>query len=274
MTAEGAETSRPARDDARAGEDAARTSTEPSGAGGESGSPAAEPRTARSAARKRSFAREAPVLLVVALALSLLLKAFVIQAFYIPSGSMEDTLQVGDRVLVNKLSYDIRDVRRGEIVVFNGIDSFTPEVLQEPDADAMTRLRRAVGAALGVAPSDERDFIKRVIGIPGDRVRCCDKAGRVTVNGIPLDEPYLFPGDRPSEMPFDVRVPKDRLWVMGDHRSKSADSRIHVGDPGGGMVPVDRVIGRAFVVVWPVPRWRLLSVPETFEQPKLAAAGR
>ncbi len=265
MTAQGGDASRAAPDDSTVRADPPRK------AAGDVGhdSPSAPPRRPR----KRSFVREAPVLLVVALTLSLLLKAFIVQAFYIPSGSMENTLQVGDRVLVNKLIYDIRDVRRGEIVVFNGVDSFTPEVPPQPEGDALTKLRRAVGAAVGVAPPDERDFIKRVIGIPGDRVRCCDRAGRVTVNGVPLAEDFLFPGDRPSEMPFDVRVPPGRLWVMGDHRSRSADSRVHVGDPGGGMVPIDRVIGRAFVVVWPLERWGLLPVPDAFEQPA-SDAGR
>ncbi|MDP9417290.1 MAG: signal peptidase I [Actinomycetota bacterium] len=217
--------------------------------------------------RPRSFLRELPFLLAVALGLSLLLKAFVIQAFHIPSGSMESTLQVGDRVLVNKLVYDLRDIRRGEVVVFDGVDSFTAEVPGTPEQGALARARRAVGSTLGVASPDERDFIKRVIGVEGDRVRCCDERGRVSVNGEPLDESYVYPGDRPSEMKFDVRVPPGRLWVMGDHRSRSADSRVHLGDPGGGMVPVQRVIGRAFVVVWPVSDARWLPVPSTFERP-------
>ncbi len=244
-----------------------RSAEVPVGEAGPSAATAPTPGIGRSR-RKRSFLSELPFLVVVALALSLVLKAFVVQAFYIPSGSMEETLQVGDRVLVNKLIYDLRDIRRGEVVVFNGVDSFTTEPPPQPEGDALTRVGRVIGSAVGVAPSDERDFIKRVIGVAGDRVRCCDADGRVTVNGVPLREPYLFPGDSPSESRFDVTVPRDRLWVMGDHRSRSADSRVHLGEPGGGMVPVDRVIGRAFVVVWPLWRARPLPVPETFDQPR------
>lgn len=226
--------------------------------------PTGEP-THKPARRHGSFLRELPVLILVALVLALLIKAFLVQAFYIPSGSMENTLQVGDRVLVNKLVYRFRYIRRGEIVVFNGLDSFTPEIAVSEPANPVQRVLRAVASALGAAPSGERDFIKRVVGIPGDRVLCCDQQGRVTVNGRPLDEPYLYPGDRPSDEAFGpIIVPPGRLWVMGDHRSMSADSRAHLADPGNGTVPADKVIGRAFVVVWPPNRIGGLPVPDTF----------
>jgi signal peptidase I len=230
-------------------------------------------RPQRGAAKEKhgSLLRELPVLVVIALGLALLIKAFLVQAFFIPSGSMENTLQVGDRVLVNKVVYHLRDIERGDIVVFNGLDSFTPEVPYEEPTNPIARTLRSVAAAFGVAPPGEKDFIKRVIGVPGDQVACCDAQGRVTVNGVPLDESYVFPGNSASELPFDVTVPDGRLWVMGDHRAASADSRAHLGDGGGGTVPADKVIGRAFVVVWPLTRMATVSIPETFSQPALQA---
>src|SRR6185437_1426880 len=115
-------------------------------------------------------------------------------------------------------------------------------------------------------------LIKRVIGLPGDKVACCDAQGRVTVNSVPLTEqPYLYPGDAPSEIRFNIVVPPGRLWVMGDHRLISDDSRNHLGTPGGGTIPENAVIGRAFVIIWPISRWRILPIPATFEQPGLSA---
>lgn len=234
--------------------------------------------TAKGPGRRRTkrggLLHELPVLVLVALALALLIKAFLIQAFYIPSESMQDTLQVGDRVLVNKVVYHLRDIHRGDVVVFNGLDSFTPEVQVAEPTNPVGRFLRRIGSAFGVAPPGERDFIKRVIGVPGDRVRCCDADGRILVNGTALDEQgYIYPGDKPSDVEFNVTVPDGRLWVMGDHRGKSADSRAHLGDPGGGTVPSNKVIGRAFVVVWPFDRLASLPTPATFEQPGIAAAG-
>jgi signal peptidase I len=216
--------------------------------------------------------RELPVLILVALVLALLIKSFLVQAFFIPSGSMEDTLQVGDRVLVNKVVYHLRDIERGDIVVFNGLDSWTPEVEISEPSNPIQRALRGIAGAFGVAPPGERDFIKRVVGVGGDDVEC--REGRVYVNAVPLEEPYIFPGDAPcaNGENFKVKVPQDRLWVMGDHRGASADSRAHQDDPNQGTVPADRVIGRAFVVVWPLPHWQGLPIPDTFKQPALAAA--
>ncbi|MEZ0076813.1 signal peptidase I [Planotetraspora sp. GP83] len=222
--------------------------------------------------KKGSFWRELPVLIVVAVVLALLIKSFVVQAFYIPSESMEDTLLTNDRVLVNKLVYRVRDIERGDIVVFSGVDSWDPEVKLEEPSNPIAAFFRWVGTAFGFVPG-EKDYIKRVIGVPGDKVKCCDAKGRITVNGVPLEEKsYLYPGDVPSSRDFEVTVPKDRLWVMGDHRSVSLDSRSHQGDPGGGTIPANEVIGRAFVIVWPFNRAKILPIPETFAQPALQAA--
>ncbi|MEX2289700.1 MAG: signal peptidase I [Mycobacteriales bacterium] len=237
-----------------------------------------------------SFARELPFLVIIAFLLALLIKAFLIQAFYIPSGSMQQTLELRDRVLVNKLVYNFREIHRGEIVVFNGLDSFTPETQIAPPSNDVQRVLRAISSAVGVGAPGEKDFIKRVIGVPGDRVACCTD-GKVSVQPegaerpTVLDEPYVFEDDR---MPFcaagtgdtscpegaeGVLVPEGRLWVMGDHRGSSSDSRFHIEDANSGTVPQDKVIGRAFVIVWPLDRARVLSVPETFSALAPLAAG-
>jgi len=218
-----------------------------------------------------AFWKELPVLLLVAFGLAFLVKTFLVQAFYIPSGSMENTLAVGDRVLVNKVVYHLRPIERGDVVVFNGVDSFTPEVTITEPTDPVGRASEWFGRTFGFAPPSERDFVKRVIGVAGDHVVCCDAQGRITVNGVALTESdYLYPGNQPSSDTFDVRVPEGKLWVMGDHRAASSDSRAHLGDPGGGFVPTDRVIGRAFAVVWPLQHAQLLRIPDTFGQPALA----
>ncbi|MGW6209489.1 signal peptidase I [Streptomyces sp. NPDC055089] len=189
----------------------------------------------------------------------LLFSTFVVQPFLIPSGSMESTLRIGDRVLVNKLAYRFGSVpQRGDVVVFDGTGSFVQET---PSENPVTGLLHGAAASLGLAEPAETDFVKRVVGVGGDRVVCCDRRGRVEVNGRPVNEGYLFAGDAPSRAPFDIVVPDGTLWMMGDHRSNSRDSRDHLGEPGGGMVPVDKVIGRADWLGWPLGR--LGAVPDT-----------
>ncbi|MGW8380733.1 signal peptidase I [Streptomyces sp. ODS28] len=188
------------------------------------------------------------------LAVILLVSAFVVQPFQIPSSSMTPTLEVGDRVLVNKLTYRFGNhPERGDVVVFDGTGSFVVE--GERNGNPVSALLREAGAAVGLARPSGTDYVKRVIGVGGDRVRCCDKQGRIEVNGVPVDEDYVHQGDKPSRVPFDIEVPPGRLWVMGDHRSNSRDSRDHLGEPGGGTVPVDKVIGRADWIGWPPGRW-------------------
>jgi len=252
----------------------------PDGGAGSTDDPAADPsggnsgkggNTGGSGKRRRSFWRELPVLVVVALVLALLIKSFAIQAFFIPSASMKNTLEIGDRVLINKVVYHLRSIDRGDIIVFDGRGSWdfnNPTASTNIFSKAIDELEGLVGVT-----HDSSIYIKRVIGLPGDHVACCNAAGQVTVNGVPLSESsYLYPGNAPSTQKFSVTVPAGRLWVMGDHRLVSYDSRGHMGDPGGGTIPESAVLGRAFVIIWPPSRWGFLNIPATFEQPKLNAS--
>lgn len=225
------------------------------------------------AGRDRQAWWDIPVTIAIAMAVVLLLTTFVAKPFSIPSGSMEDTLQVGDRVLVNRVVYHTRSIERGDVVVFDGSDSFVP-ASAAPERNPIAGAITWVGQSIGVVPPDSTDFVKRVIGVGGDRVACCDADGRVTVNGVALDEAaYLYPDDAPSLQEFDVVVPPGMLWVMGDHRSNSADSRAHLGDPGGGFVPESKVVGRVMAVLWPLSRLQSVPIPTTFATLPAPATG-
>ncbi|TQJ20889.1 signal peptidase I [Micromonospora sp. A202] len=197
---------------------------------------------------RSSFWKELPILLGVAILVAVLVRAFVLQTFFIPSPSMENTLKIDDRVLVNKLVYDFRSPHRGEVIVFKAPTAWSGN----PDGE---------------------DFIKRVIGVPGDHVVCCDPEERLMINGRSLDEPYIFSmdgiRDKPADQEFDITVPEGRLWVMGDHRSASGDSLEHWQQSGQNIteatIPEDDVVGRAFTVFWPVSRATWLTVPDQFD---------
>jgi signal peptidase I len=220
--------------------------------------------------KRKHFWRELLIIVVVAAALTLLVKAFVVQVYRIPSASMENTLQIGDRVLVNKLVYNFRGIARGDIIVFSGQDSWGPDA-PPPSGNGFVRVWDDVLSDVGLQ-SSQTYYIKRVIGLPGDRVACCTN-GKVTVNGVALTETsYLYPGDAPSSFPFKaVTVPPGHLWVMGDHRGDSDDSRYHTSDPGGGAIPENEVVGRAFLIIWPPSQLRDLPIPSTFSQAALHA---
>jgi signal peptidase I len=220
--------------------------------------------------RKRSFWRDLAVIVVAALALTILLKTFVVQVFSIPSGSMENTLLPGDRILVSKIVYKFRSIARGDIVVFSGAGSWDPPA--QPASNWLVGLWGDATNLVGIAGPDT-DYVKRVIGIPGDHVVCCNSSGQVTVNGVPLSESsFIYPGDAPSEMRFNITVPPGRLWVMGDNRADSDDSRYRTNDAGGGTIPESAVVGRAFLILWPLSRVSDLPIPNTFEQAGLSPA--
>ncbi len=226
------------------------------------GSSAAEP-----GARKRKnlpWWQEVLVLLVTALVLAVVVKTFFVQAFYIPSGSMEPTLNVNDRILVQKVSYWAGDVHRGDIVVFDDPGGW---LAKEEQVQAHNLLQRTL-ERFGLFPTGGH-LVKRVIGIGGDHVRCCDRRGDIVVNGVALDEDYLPRLTNPSDTDFDVTVPPDRLWVMGDNRAFSSDSRAHTGAPGGGFVPADDVVGKVWAVVWPGSRLQLVQRPDVFDNAAL-----
>jgi signal peptidase I len=224
--------------------------------------------------KPRSFWKELPLLIGIALVLALLIKTFLVQAFSIPSDSMQNTLQQGDRVLVDKLTpWFGSEPERGEVVVFHDPDNWLAgEPTPNPNA-----LQKGL-SWIGLMPSaEEKDLIKRVIGVGGDTIECT-KTGPLKVNGKALNEAsYVYPGNTPCTVDdgggqFKVKVPEGKIWVMGDHRQNSLDSRYHQQDEHDGFVPVDNVVGRAIVVAWPPTRWSTLPVPDTFDQNLSAAA--
>lgn len=226
--------------------------------------------------RRRSAVVEVPVLIVVAVLIALVLKTFLVQAFVIPSGSMEETIRISDRVLVDKLTpWFGSKPSRGDVVVFKDPGGWLKD--EKPTADTspagVKQLKQGL-TFIGLLPSaDEQDLIKRVIAVGGDTVKCCDKDGKVTVNGTPLNEPYLHPGNPPSTLSFEVKVPTGRIFVMGDHRSDSADSRFHLNEKYQGTVAESEVVGRAVVIAWPFGHWRRLEEPATYASVAEARAG-
>ena len=230
----------------------------------------ADARPRRSAKRTtwKTLLRDVLVIFVVALLASFLIKTFIARSFYVPSGSMLNTLQINDRIIVNELQPSVFPLQRGDVVVFKDPGGWLPPVAPKasnPIADGIGAVLDFVG--LGASDSDQH-LVKRLIGLPGDTVSCCNALGQLSVNGVPLKEPYvLLPAgvDSVSEKEFSVTVPKGSVWVMGDNRYNSADSRYHMDDPGKGFVPLSDVVGRAFVISWPVNHWTWLSdYPDVF----------
>lgn len=211
------------------------------------------------------FVKEIVIILVVALGLSFLVRTFIVQAFYVPSQSMEDTLMPNDRILASKLSTRFAGVDRGQIVVFRDPGDWL-DAAQKKSPGGLAGLLEWVG----LLPSNTGDdLVKRVIGVGGDHVRCCSTDGRIVLNGVPLTEPYIKPGDTTDDVRFDVTVPQGRIFVMGDNRNASADSRYHLNE-NHGTVPVDNVVGRVVLTVRPVSAFSTHPVPAIpFDDPRL-----
>ena len=209
--------------------------------------------------RKGSLFRELPILVVVALAVSLVIKSFLVQFFYIPSGSMENTLQINDRVAVNKVPFISKSINRGDVVVFRDPDNWLPEPYTGDGNKYLAKIKEGF-VAVGVLPNPAKQYlVKRVIGVAGDKVECCAKSKKLMINGVEIDEPYIFAGNSPSDTKFNVTVPEGKVWVMGDHRGASADSRFHQDDINQGMVPTSKVTGRVIGIIWPIKNLGIVS---------------
>ena len=212
-----------------------------------------------------AFLIDLVVIVGAALVLSVLIKAFLIRSFYIPSGSMLETLQVNDRIIVNVMAPELFPLERGDVVVFRdpgGWLGAVPTVEKEPIQEISDFILGTFGIT---APDSAEHLVKRIIGLPGDTIECCDPEGRIIVNGVAIDEPYLRPGVTPSDIEFSVVVPEGHFWVMGDNRPNSTDSRYHQDLPTQGFVPVEVVVGRAVVISWPMENWIFLdNYPEVF----------
>ena len=209
--------------------------------------------------RKGSLLRELPILVVVALAVSLVIKSFLVQFFYIPSGSMENTLQINDRVAVNKVPFISKSINRGDVVVFRDPDNWLPEPYTSDGNKYLAKVKDGL-VAVGVLPNPAKQYlVKRVIGVAGDKVECCSKNKKLMINGVEIDEPYIFAGNSASDTKFNVTVPEGKVWVMGDHRGASADSRFHQDDINNGMVPTSKVTGRVIGIIWPIKNLGIVS---------------
>ena len=202
--------------------------------------------------RKGSLLREIPIIIGSALIVSIIVKTFFLHFFFIPTGSMENTLQVGDRIAVNKFGALFSEIKRGEIVVFADPDKWLGQAPDDQNSGLIGRGKDLL-ITIGVVPDPAKQYlIKRVIGVGGDTVICCDDQDKLQVNGKSVDEPYVYENDKASESNFNVTVPEGFIWVMGDHRGASSDSRFHTSDVNNGMVPLSKVVGRATFIVWPV----------------------
>jgi len=207
--------------------------------------------------RKGSLLRELPILVILALLVSLLIKSFLVQFFYIPSGSMENTLQVKDRVAVNRVPFIGNDVSRGDVIVFRDPAGWLPEA-SSVSGNRITNAIREGLVIVGVIPNPTKQYlVKRVIGVAGDKVVAKDQV--LTINGKPTSEPYIFAGNTPSDTDFNITVPEGKVWVMGDHRGASGDSRVHQDDVNNGMVPVEKITGRVIATIWPLSRIGFVS---------------
>lgn len=210
-------------------------------------------------AKKGSLLRELPIIVGSALIVSIIVKTFFLHFFFIPSGSMENTLQIGDRIAVNKFGALFSEIKRGEVVVFADPDNWLGTAPEDGQSGFAGQVKNVL-ITLGVVPDPAKQFlIKRVIGVGGDTVICCDATGKLQVNGKSITEPYVYENNTPSDSKFNVTVPKGFVWVMGDHRAASADSRFHTDDINKGMVPLSKVVGRATFIVWPVKNWDFLE---------------
>ena len=208
---------------------------------------------------KGSLLKELPFLVVVALVASLFIKSFLVQFFFIPSGSMENTLQVGDRVAVNKIPFISKSIDRGDVVVFRDPDNWLPEIV-DYDTNKYLSIVKSALVAVGVLPNPAKQYlVKRVIGVAGDRIVCCTKDDKLTINGVEVDEPYIFAGNTASDTNFNVTVPAGKIWVMGDHRGASADSRFHQDDINNGMVPTSKITGKVVGIIWPIKNLDLVD---------------
>lgn len=233
---------------------------------------AAIDKPASASSRKRGwllFLRDILLIFLAALLISFLIKTFLIRSFYIPSSSMEQTLHIDDRIIVNQLTPGLVPVEHGDVVVFRDPGGWLTPTIAAPPANWLVGAVDALFTFVGLSASDSNDhLIKRVIGLPGDTVVCCNDFGQLTVNSVPLEEPYTtLPQDavKATRDDFEITVPDDSLWVMGDNRYNSADSVFHRNDPTGGFVPLENVVGRALFISWPIDRWSWLdNYPTTF----------
>jgi len=207
--------------------------------------------------RKGSLLRELPILVILALLVSLLIKSFLVQFFYIPSGSMENTLQIKDRVAVNRIPFIGNNISRGDVIVFRDPAGWLPEATSDSGNGITNAIREGL-VLVGIIPNPAKQYlVKRVIGVAGDNVVAKDQV--LTINGKPTYEPYIFAGNSPSDTDFNITVPEGKVWVMGDHRGASGDSRVHQDDVNNGMVPVEKITGRVVATIWPIKQIGFIS---------------